>query len=89
VKAFFTKDFKKAYTKRIAPYKNLAARFESRYDLFAEDQTNPVLKDHALGGKMLGSRAFSITGSIRVVYYIHEGMAYFENIGTHNQVYGK
>ena len=89
MKTFFTKEFKKAYTKRIAPKKNLAARFESRYDLFLEDQTNQILKDHALSGKMSGFRAFSITGDIRVVYYIQDETAYFVDIGTHNQVYGK
>ena len=89
MRAFFTKDFKKAYNKRIAPHNNLVARFESRYDLFIEDRQNPTLKDHQLNGKLDGHRAFSITGDIRVVYYIHENVAYFIDIGTHNQVYGR
>lgn len=89
MKIYFTKDFKRAYRKRIQVNENLAKRFESRYDLFENDPTNPILKDHALGRKLQGHRAFSITGDIRVVYYIFEDTAYFIDIGTHNQVYGK
>lgn len=85
---YFTKSFKKSYAKRIRSKKNLEKRFEQRYDLFVEDQMNPILKDHALGVKMLGKRAFSITGDIRVVYYVYGDTAYFVDIGTHNQVYG-
>jgi len=89
VKTFFTKDFKKAHAKRISHRKKLVVRFEERYDLFVEEPSNPVLKDHKLSGKLEGLRAFSITGDVRIVYYIHEDIAYFVDIGTHNQVYGK
>lgn len=85
----FTKDFKKSYRKRIQSNKNLTERFEERYDLFENDSTNQILKDHELAGKLQGHRAFSITGDIRVVYYIFGDTAYFIDIGTHNQVYGK
>lgn len=89
MKIYFTKDFKKVYQKRIQSNKNLARRFESRYDLFENDPTNPILKDHGLTGKLQGHRAFLITGDVRVVYYIFEDTAYFVDIGTHNQVYGR
>jgi len=46
-----------------------------------------LLQDHLLMGKLEGYRAFSVTGDIRVVYYIHDQTAYFVDIGTHNQVY--
>lgn len=87
MKVHFTKDFKRAYQKRIQSSKNLAKRFEQRYDLFTGDPSSPILKDHFLSGKMQGYRAFSITGDIRVVYYVFENIAYFVDIGTHNQVY--
>ena len=89
MKVHFNKSFKKSYSKRIQPNKNLRKRFEERYDLFVENQSNPILKDHELTGKMREYRAFSITGNIRTVYYIYENIAYFVDIGTHNQVYGK
>ncbi len=89
MKIHFTKDFKKAYQKRIQSNANLDKRFEARYDLFESDPTNPILLDHSLSGKLQGHRAFSVTGDIRVIYYIFEDIAYFIDIGTHNQVYGK
>lgn len=87
MKVFFTKGFKKNYAKRIASHENLNGRFEQRYDLFVENPKNEVLKDHALRGSMRGLRAFSVTGDIRVVYFIRDNIAYFVDIGTHSQVY--
>lgn len=58
MKVHFTKNFKKAYTKRIKQNKNLAKRFDQRYDLFIDDPSNEVLKDHPLSGKLQGYRAF-------------------------------
>lgn len=87
MKTFFTKTFRKNYRKRISFDKNLRNKFHERYNLFLQDPQSPILSDHFLIGKMKGYRAFSITGDIRVVYYIHEGIAHFTNIGTHNQVY--
>lgn len=89
MKIHFTKGFKKAYKRRIQPNENLVKRFDQRYDLFEIDPSDQILRDHALGGKLQGYRAFSITGDVRVIYYIFENTAYFVDIGTHNQVYGK
>ena len=55
------------YEIEIQDNKNLENRFEQRYDMFIEDPSNEVLKDHQLSGKLQGFRAFSITGDIRVV----------------------
>jgi len=89
MKIYFTKNFKKTYAKRIQPHKNLEKRFEERYDLFVENPKYTQLLDHPLTGKLRGYRAFSITGDIRVVYKIINFIAYFYDIGTHNQVYGR
>lgn len=47
---------------------------------------NPI-NDHSLAGSLVGKRAFSITGDIRVIY--HEADQYYEflDVGTHSQVY--
>lgn len=87
MKIYFTKDFKKAYQKRIQKNKKLIKKFDERYDTFSSNPSNPILKDHVLTGKMAGYRAFSITGDVRVVYYIFEDIVYFVDVGTHNQVY--
>ena len=62
---------------------------DERTRLFVADSQDSLLRDHQLSGRLKGYRAFSVTGDIRVVYYIHEEIAYFVDIGTHNQVYGK
>lgn len=87
--AHFHKKFKKNYQKRIFPNPSLDKRFEERFNLFLKDSSDPILKDHALSGKLKGLRAFWVTGNIRAVYYIKDETAYFIDIGTHNQVYGK
>lgn len=87
MKTYFTRTFKKHYLKRIYSNKNLDLQFEERHKLFVNNPKEPVLRDHALGGKMKGFRSFSITGDIRVVYYISNNIAYFVDVGSHNQVY--
>lgn len=59
---------------------------DERVRKFSENPNDPLLKDHALSGKLKGFRAFSVTGNARVIYYIHEGVAYLLDIVTHNQV---
>lgn len=82
----FSTDFRKRYQKLNDKVKKA---FHQRLKLFIQDQYHPLLRNHPLTGKLQGYRAFSITGDIRVVYYIDQGIAYFIDIGTHNQVYGK
>ena len=89
MKIQFTHGFIKIYNKRFPPKHNIHNKFNQRIELFSASPNNPILKDHLLGGKLSGYRAFSITGDIRVVYHVHNDTAYFADIGTHNQVYGK
>ncbi len=85
----FTHKFIKIFKKRIAPKSNIHRRFDERVRKFSDDPNDEQLFDHPLSGKLDGYRAFSVTGDIRVVYYIQNDTAYFIDIGTHNQVYGK
>ncbi len=87
MKVEFTRAFIKAYKKRFGNDSEFRKRFEDRTRLFSENQKYPLLRDHGLIGKKTGLRAFSITGDVRVVYHIYEDVAYFDDIGTHNQVY--
>ena len=82
-----TKKFKASYKKRILPFKNLDKKFEARYDLFTVNSNSPLIRDHKLKGATKGYRAFSVTGDIRIIYYVKNNIAYFVDIGTHNQVY--
>lgn len=87
--AHFHKKFKKNYKKRISDNPSLDKKFGERFNLFLKDPADPVLKAHSLSGKLKGLKAFWVTGDIRAVYYIKDEIAYFVDIGTHNQVYGK
>ncbi|MFZ2202125.1 MAG: type II toxin-antitoxin system mRNA interferase toxin, RelE/StbE family [Microgenomates group bacterium] len=80
--------FKKNFKKRIEPNGNLVKRFKLRVKLFLTNRENPILRDHALIGKKLMLRAFSIAGDIRIVYKLEkQDLAIFLDIGSHNQVY--
>lgn len=87
MKIEYNKTFIKNYKKRISSNPSLVDQFQKRTKLFVNDRQNPVLKDHALKGKMTKMRVFSITGDIRIVYTIFNNTIYFFDIGTHNQVY--
>lgn len=87
MKALFLKSFQKSYNKRVRPFPSLDKQFEKRFLLFLESPNDPILKDHMLKGSKKSLRAFSVSGDMRVIYYIENNIAYFIDIGTHNQVY--
>ena len=89
MKVEFTHGFIKIFKKRFVHKKNIQNKFDERLKKFTQDPQSPLLNDHELSGRLKGHRAFSVTGDIRVVYHMHKGIAYFIDIGTHNQVYGK
>ena len=82
----FNPSFRKRHKKLNTKIKKA---FHRRLELFIQDPRQPFLSDHPLVGKLQGYRAFSVTGDIRVIYYISEGTVYLVDIGTHNQVYGR
>ena len=79
--------FQKHFNSRIRPKPKLIRKFQDRIEIFIKDPHDPVLKDHQLKGEKNELRAFSITGDIRVTYFVKGEDAYFIDIGTHNQVY--
>ena len=84
-----SKDFRKHFKARILYNINLFAKYKERLKLFTKDRRNPVLNDHKLGGTLGGTRTFSVTGNIRVVYFERgENHYVFLDIGTHPQIYG-
>lgn len=89
MKVELTHGFIKIYKRRFSSKPSIHKRFKERLYKFTQNPDDNVLLNHALGGKMSGFRSFSVTGDIRIVYYIYEDTAYFVDIGTHNQVYGK
>lgn len=87
MKIVFLANYSKHYKKRILPNKFLDKQFEKRLRLFLENPSHPLLKDHSLHGDLRGYRSFSITGDIRVIYYIKNETIHFSDIGAQTQVY--
>ncbi len=81
------KQFEKHFKKRITPHEKLITQFEQRFEQFIIGVRGRPLNDHPLTGNMVGKRAFSITGDIRVVYTETAEAIIFLDIGTHAQVY--
>jgi len=87
MKVEFKDAFIKAFRKRFSHDADLRKKFQERLTLFSLNSANPMLRDHPLKGSRSNFRSFSISGNIRVVYIIVDDIAYFIDIGTHNQVY--
>ncbi|OGK25670.1 hypothetical protein A2954_04545 [Candidatus Roizmanbacteria bacterium RIFCSPLOWO2_01_FULL_37_12] len=87
MKFYRSNKFKKSYKKRILFNKNLEEQVDERIIRFSENPADPLLKDHALKGKLAGLRSFSITGDIRIVYKKESDLIILYDIGSHNQVY--
>lgn len=81
------KTFEKHFRQRISSHEKLREQFKERLALFMTGELGYPLHDHALIGKLVGKRAFSVTGDIRVVYVELEDAIVFLDIGSHNQVY--
>ncbi len=79
--------FSKHFKQRIKPNSHLLGSCTERTRLFIESPKHPLLKDHKLKGKQHELRAFSITGDVRVVYFIEGDIIYFIDVGSHHQVY--
>mgnify|MGYP001580812411 CR=1 FL=1 len=87
MKAYFLRKFKKSYARRVLRDQALDKRFGERFLMFIQNPNHPLLRDHALRGEKKGLRSFSVTGDIRVTYFIEDNIAYFLDIGSHNQVF--
>jgi addiction module RelE/StbE family toxin len=85
-KIYYDSKFGKSI-KSLIRNRKLQDKIKARITLFMINKKDPVLRDHALIGKMRSYRAFSITGDIRIVYKEFPDHIRFIDIGTHNQVY--
>ena len=83
----YHKNFVKNYKSRYQGNDKIKTQFQKRLKLFIENSDNTILKNHNLKGQKISLKAFSITGDVRVVYMEKDNVAYFLDIGTHNQVY--
>lgn len=82
----FDPDFKRNLQKRFqnTPVED---KIKERIDMFLNDRSNPLLKDHPLKGEMGKYRSFSISGDIRIIYFEEKNKIVFLDVGKHTQVY--
>lgn len=81
-----TKNFKKQYKK--LPRK-VQMKVLAKLEVFANDEYNQSLRNHALRGKYQGYRSIDISGDVRALYY-KKGttIIIFAFVGTHAELYG-
>jgi addiction module RelE/StbE family toxin len=82
--------FKKLKTVNV----RIRRRFEEQLDLFRKNANHPHLNNHALKDEWEGYRSIDITSDYRAIYEeVSTGdgdmLAYFFNLGTHNELYGR
>lgn len=82
----FHKNFNKAYAKLTFKQKQ---HVKKSIELFKQNPHDPILKNHALHGKLKGHRAISAGGNMRLVFKVEENYAIVEFlvVGTHPQAY--
>lgn len=83
----YKNSFRTAYRKRFRHNKNLSKTIAEKIQLFIINPQDQSLHLHRLKGSKKGYYSFSVTGDIRIVFYIYKDTTYFVDIGTHNQVY--
>jgi len=76
-------------------YRKLPVRIQEKVRLvigvFAENPQEPSLRNHALVGRLIGLRAFSVTNDIRIIFEERDGYAVvlMLDVGGHVKVYGE
>lgn len=81
----YHKDFKKSYKKLS---QRTREKLEERLRLFAKEEFDPVLNNHALKGKWLGYRSINVTGDIRAIFKRNSETVIFVTIDSHSNLYG-
>ncbi|MEX2007605.1 MAG: type II toxin-antitoxin system mRNA interferase toxin, RelE/StbE family [Candidatus Levyibacteriota bacterium] len=70
--------------------KKLFIRIEKQIKLFESNPKHPSLRIHKLTGNLTNRWSISISKGLRMVYVVlNEDIAYFVDLGTHDEVYRK
>jgi len=84
---YYKSSFKKSYKKRFGNNAKIKLLIKERISMFLKNPQHPLLRAHPLRGVRKNFYSFSVTGDIRIIFYIYQSNVYFVDIGTHNQVY--
>ena len=80
------RNFKKRY-QRLDKY--IRGKADLAMEKFYRNPFDPLLRNHALKGDMVGRRAISVTGDVRIIFEEHDNyvLVIMLDVGTHNQIY--
>lgn len=67
--------------------KKIQQQFDHRFQLYIEDETNPLLKAHHLSGMYRGHQNFNVNADVRTVFMREPEKLYFVTIGSHSELY--
>ncbi len=68
----------------------LIKKIKKQIALFESNTIHPSLRTHKLSGNYVNRWSISVNKSIRMIYLIFpDDIAYFVDLGTHDEVYGK
>ncbi len=81
---YFHKKFQKQYQK-LPPH--IQQQFLERVALLQDEPKNPLLRVHALNGKMSDFMSMNITADYRALFIIKKNKIVFQKIGTHSELY--
>lgn len=78
----FKKDFRKLSSK-------LQHKVDATIKRLEHNPYDPRLSNHALRGRLAGSRAISVTGDVRIIFVEQDNYRFVSlaRVGTHSQVY--
>lgn len=67
----------------------LFKKVKKQLNIFSTNPKHPSLRLHKLTGKSENAWSISVSMNIRMIYKVIDGNAYFTDIDTHDEVYGK
>jgi addiction module RelE/StbE family toxin len=82
----YHKKFEKRFTKLTPQLKQKVKKCIERFD---QNPFDTQLRNHALTGKLIGKRAISVMGDMRIIFEEQNNyvLVIMLDVGTHNQVY--
>ena len=83
-------EYTKAFEKQFAKLDNKRqTKVLKTIDLFVEEPSHPMLRNHNLRGQFKGTRSISASGDMRLHFqvYITANKTIFTAVGTHSQLY--
>lgn len=69
--------------------KKLIKKIEKQLIIFGQNHLHPSLRIHKLSGNLKNYWSISIDKNYRMLFILDKSSAYFFDLGTHDEVYGR